>query len=1042
MTMDIDHLLQQLRDLSLEEGRQLLLDYAAALDDHAAFGILLADEALKELYTPFLSLKLAELLTFFGDHIQHLSSHALGLKAKGDAFVQIGHFQAAIECLDAAGKEFLRLGDEGNWARSRISWITANEALGNVETALREARRARDVFQRLGEYYWACNIDVNTAVIFDHMGRYQDAIRLYENARATYLTLVAQPPDDIKRAIAIAEANQAISFCWLGRFAEAFQLQQQAYASFASLGNTELNVFIEIDMANIDHVQGYFGQAFLRYLHARDALVQNDAGTPTNPMLLADLKLWMAACLIKLSRSQEACQLVEEAVATYKHSGTSLQTSNALREYATTLRATGRLREALAALEEALTLFHHGGFDHYVSATKLQQAEVLLELGATTEAYHLASLVKEQADTQNFATRSIRASLVMADSLLTQAQDIHTNEERAFFVERATFLCKQAALQAKQYHLQEEVYKNQYLLGRIFALQGNGSKAARHYAAAIIQIERILNNLAFDLSPSFLRSAWDVYENMIALCYQQSHIERAFSYLERARSVALHQYLTKAKAGQSPTSEQEPITRAPGSQANQLTLLRQQYELREWQEKYHSYSALAANIDPSVYSLVQQEIMQTEIRRCETKISELFELLHLSQSAASPIMGKRKSKADRFEQLDIARLRQSLAPDQLVLAYFLHKGKLIIFALTAENLTAYEIPDGGARLEQFLPQLHARLHPGGWSNVQSPPHEGIRRLLKKLYDLLIAPVEALLPTPPGHITIVPYGPLHKLPFHALYDGSHFLIENFQINHLPASNLLAHFNQRQKKAVADSMVAPSPDSIPLIFGYSGNGHLQRCIDEAKTLAATLHGRCYLEEQATIAQLIEQAPGSPIIHIATHGHARSDAPNFSFVQMADGQLNAIDAFSLDLRDCELVTLSGCETGLSLSGGGDEQLGLGRAFLAAGTRSLLLSLWPVEDHATNEFMQIFYQRLLRGESKMQALRDAQCSLLTSESADYSHPYFWAAFRLIGDPSPLISCTGRPTTVESTPQKSDAPAFSQQNATATLVTRQARAI
>ncbi len=190
-----------------------------------------------------------------------------------------------------------------------------------------------------------------------------------------------------------------------------------------------------------------------------------------------------------------------------------------------------------------------------------------------------------------------------------------------------------------------------------------------------------------------------------------------------------------------------------------------------------------------------------------------------------------------------------------------------------------------------------------------------------------------------------------------------------------------------------------------MGYSGNGYLQRCIDEAKTLAQILHGRCYLEQEATIARLVEQAPGSPIIHIATHGHARLDTPNFSSVVMADGQLNAIDIFNLDLRHCELATLSGCETGLSLSGGGDEQLGLGRAFLASGARSLMISLWPVEDQATNQLMQAFYQRLLRGESKMQALRAAQCSLLHSDVPAYRHPYYWAAFRLVGDPSPLFS-------------------------------------
>src|SRR6266481_2104168 len=121
--MDNELFLQRLRDLSLEDGRIYLQEHIAELSDHAAIGNLLADEALRLLYTPFISLKLAELLIFFGEYVQHTSSHALGLKAKGDVLFQIGHFQAAIECLDAAGEEFRRLGDEGNWARSRISWI-------------------------------------------------------------------------------------------------------------------------------------------------------------------------------------------------------------------------------------------------------------------------------------------------------------------------------------------------------------------------------------------------------------------------------------------------------------------------------------------------------------------------------------------------------------------------------------------------------------------------------------------------------------------------------------------------------------------------------------------------------------------------------------------------------------------------------------------------------------------------------------------------------------------------------------------------------
>src|SRR5258708_34656556 len=123
--MDTNQLIKQLCHLSLDEGCHIINENTD-LNDQAGFGVLLADEARVQLYTnPSISLKLGELLIFFGDHSHHLSSHALGLKAKGDALRAIGFHQAAIDCLDTAGEEFLQLEDEENWARSRISWILA-----------------------------------------------------------------------------------------------------------------------------------------------------------------------------------------------------------------------------------------------------------------------------------------------------------------------------------------------------------------------------------------------------------------------------------------------------------------------------------------------------------------------------------------------------------------------------------------------------------------------------------------------------------------------------------------------------------------------------------------------------------------------------------------------------------------------------------------------------------------------------------------------------------------------------------------------------
>jgi tetratricopeptide (TPR) repeat protein len=1009
--MDIDRFLQNLHELSLEESKAYIKEHIDELSDYAAVGNLLADEALRFLYSPFLSLKLAELLIFYGNYVQHTLSHALGLKSKGDALVQIGHFQAAIESLDAAGDEFLHLGDEGNWARSRISWITACASLGRAEEALQEANRAREMFLRLGEYYWVCVIDHNVAWIYEEVGRYQDALKLYESMLSIYPTLVDRDDSMVKRSIAIAQMNKAINLSWLGQFEEAYDLLQQAKTSFIALDDTSLINYSEVDLANLDYAQGYYGSALRRYYQARDRMIQNNID---NPLLLAELKMWTANCLVKLNREQEAYQLIDETVEVYRQLGTSLQTSNALSEYATILVATHRFKEALAILDEVWTLFDRGGFDRYASATKLRQAELLLAMGSVTEAYEEASHLKEYFETGGLVTYIARTNIVIIGALLESARKAELAQEKDLYsvhIREAVLLCEQAIIHARQHNLQQEVYKSEYLLGQIYALQGNTMEAARHFRASISQIEHILNDLAFDLSPSFLHTTWAVYEDMIALCLQQGQAERAFSYLERARSMALRQYLSKSKVSQVERKLAGNIASTSVLQDSSAAMLRTQFELRDWQEKYHDYSALLTDFDTSVSPDVNREIIQTELKRCEAKISELFERLHLYQADTPVIPHAARSKkrmnlkrtAYATEQIDMKKLRQHVSSNELLLAYFLCKGRLVTFAITPERLIAYENPNGLEQLEHLLPLLHAHLDPRGWADVQNPPQQPVCRLLQKLYNLLVAPVASLLPSRSGHLTIVPYGPLHKLPFHALYDGSRYLIEDFQISYLPASSLLIRLGTHDRTTQVRSADIGACIKPPLIFGYSENGYLKRVHDEAKAIASMLDGCCYLESDATIARLNDEARNSPIIHLATHGQSRLDAPNFSSIRLADGQLNAIDAFSLDLKACELVTLSGCETGLALSGGGDEQLGLGRAFLAAGANSLVMSLWPVEDNSTNELMKLFYCQLLKGESKVQALRAAQCSLLHQSGVTSTHPYFWAAFRLVGEVGPI---------------------------------------
>ena len=999
--MDTNLFLHYFRDHTLEEGRVYIQEHIAELTDHKFIGELLEEEALRILYTPFVSLKLAELLIFFGEYISHLPSHALGLKCKGDALMMIGHHQAALECSDAAGEEFLCLGDEGNWARTRIGWTYSAAHLGRAEEALLEAKRARDVFIRLGALYWALAIDHNTGLIYVYLGRYQDALELYENMRAVYPTLTDQNESAIKQRIALAEMNQAYNLAWLGNFEEAYHLQQQALNHFISLGETDLIVNAEVNLADLAYAQGYYGSALRRYYQARDIFIQNDLD---DPALLAELKLYIANCLVKLNRPQEACGLANEAVALYRQFNIPLSLGKALPEYATTLATSGRLEEALTTLDEAWTILDEGKFDSYASATKLRQAELFLTKGDIGEAYHQACLLRNYFDDKGMGSYSVRASLVVVGALIEKSKQARSQQmegQQDAFLQEALLLCKQVVSQARQYNLQEEAYKSHYLLGRLYVLQGSPGKAARHYGVAIARIERILNDLVYDLSPAFLQSTWAVYEDMISLCLQHAQAERAFTYLEQARSMALRQYLNKSKTIATATLERDEHTSLATVHQHNATLLRTRYELRDEQEQYRYYSLLLADSYSLASAMVDRSVIEQALKQHEDKISELLECLYLYESNASLISSKRTRKTANVKQVDIAQLRQLLSPEQVLLTYFLYQGRLVIFAATAERLMTQELPDGMEQLERLLPLLHAHLDPKGWIDVQNPPENIVRRLLNKLYNLLVKPIAEFLSSRTRQITIVPYGPLHKLPFHALYDGSHYLVENFQVHYLPASSILMHLQTRARERALHSDSTEIASQPPLVLGFTENEYLQRIHDEAQTIASLLNGRCYLDRDATIEKLIEQAPGSPIIHLATHGQSRLDAPNFSYIRLADGPLNAIDAFSMDLKACELLTLSGCETGLALSGGGDEQLGLGRAFLAAGATSLVMSLWPVEDNATNELMRLFYQNLLRGESKGQALRVAQRQLMESKS--YAHPYFWAAFRLVGNVGPL---------------------------------------
>jgi len=260
--------------------------------------------------------------------------------------------------------------------------------------------------------------------------------------------------------------------------------------------------------------------------------------------------------------------------------------------------------------------------------------------------------------------------------------------------------------------------------------------------------------------------------------------------------------------------------------------------------------------------------------------------------------------------------------------------------------------------------------------------ESTKRHLHQLYRNLVEPLIEEIQTP--HLLIVPHGSLHFLPFHALYDGEKYLIDAFEISYAPSASVLKYC--LEKGAVSNGS--------PLLVGVSDE-HTPLVWDEITRLGQLLpNARVLRDEGATREAFMEHAKTSSFLHIASHAAFRQDNPMFSSFKVADAWITALDVFSMACHT-NLVTLSGCQSGLSVVTGADDLLGLMRGFLYAGARSLLLSLWHVNDESTTALMTRFYREWLKGNSKSVAVRSAMLAI----RAEYPNPFHWAPFLLIGN-------------------------------------------
>ncbi len=974
-------LVQTLLTMSEEQGRQLLQTSVPAFSDVARDRLVYqikkeADRCWNS--NAKLSFTLSGYLLLIGNLASNRYYHALGLMARGDALRRLDRDQEALPFLDAAGEEFLEMDDEVGWARTRIGRVSACLRLNCTTEALKDAAAAREIFMRHGKLLRAGQIDVNAAIINFELGQYDQALHLFDRAIETYLRL----GESVELHLARARGNKALTLAAQGKFREAAALHEQARATFAVYGEREeISVAREeLNVAEIYAAQGHYSRALLLYNQSR-ALFRKH----TMSFAAAEVAQQMCFCMMRLNRAREAYELAGETVKFFRSSpGQRHNLARSLMHQAAAATMQGDLREADVMLQEASTLLEEGGLVRLAALARLRRAELYYadkQLDASLrEAQHVADMFADQEDLPHLAhTMLLQAHIADATGDLAIAQD----------------LCDQALDVAQGQGLLDLKYLCDDMLGQLAERHGNLDEAAGYYDRAVQGIDEVQSRLVLDERTSFLEDKGGIYQRAMTLAMKRGNTDQALIYVEKAKSRVLGDYLRN----------NIDIRLRAGDKAGEA-VLEDLARLREEQAWFSSIVYETENegnlSDTAVMRIraVGPVRARKEMQVRERRIEQLLEQMQL-RSAGDVVARPRPSWTNSI----VTSLWPKLEANTLLLEYYLADQDLYIFQLTRTGVDVQIVYGVVPKLERLLTLWRTNLDmaaqaagaPDG-EQTFSGLQENALGLLQRLYDILLQPVASAL-AGREHLIVVPYGMLHYLPFHCLHDGVQFVVERLNVSYLPSAALLDICRQRGQRIQAKGVQLQDA----LVMGLSDNGRLAFAVQEAQRVAAQLGTQPLLDEAATTPLLWSVGERSPIIHIAAHGLFRLDAPNFSHIKLADRQLSAIEVFNLNLASCSLVTLSACETGRTVVSGVDEVIGLGRGFLYAGAASLLPTLWKVDDASSAELMEMFYKALLSGYTKAAALGDAQRSFLarscTSVPSYRVHPYFWAAFHLIGD-------------------------------------------
>ncbi|MEM6686916.1 MAG: CHAT domain-containing protein, partial [Bacteroidota bacterium] len=469
-----------------------------------------------------------------------------------------------------------------------------------------------------------------------------------------------------------------------------------------------------------------------------------------------------------------------------------------------------------------------------------------------------------------------------------------------------------------------------------------------------------------DLSKLFWRKKGaKFYSKAVEVCYLLQQPERAFSFMEKNQAILLLENITNASAKRLSKLPKEVLIR-------ERNLIK---KIKGLESEIQGYSALESQKIAALKNTVfgYKNEYHSFIDSLETNYPKYY------------------NYKKNISIVELEEVQRNLQKDELILQYIIGAENGFVTLISSEKILLKQLPKTAVLSQTVAAYKDAVSQP--FVNVSDK--NKYEETAAKLYKQLI-PFDEIGTQAQKRITIIADGILQYIPFEALRtSAAAYLIENAQIQYNYSLSSAAQ-SQKNTTSIANNFIAIAPTK----FKDNQHSTLATSSKELKKLSNIFNANHFQYTDAIKERFTEAYGNFKIIHLSTHGGIDKTIPWIAFYD----EKMTLDELYFTKNQSDLVVLSACKTSDGELKKGEGVMSLARGFFNAGAKSVISSLWDINEKASNEIIQEFYKNIVAGDSKSAALQKAKLTYIqNNKNTSEASPYYWSALTLTGDTCPI---------------------------------------